>query len=141
MAGRLVARAGTPVPGLAALGLSHTFPSPETLAAADLTGLGLTRSREDAIRALATAVASGTVRLDRSAGLDRLLESLIALPGVGSWTAHYIALRLGEPDAFPATDLGVRRALGGRADLLATPWRPWRALATVHLWAAAGAAR
>jgi AraC family transcriptional regulator of adaptative response / DNA-3-methyladenine glycosylase II len=141
MAGRLVARAGTPVPGLASFGLSHAFPTPDRLAAADLSGLGLTRAREEAIRALATAVVSGTVRLDRSADLDELVASLTALPGVGSWTGHYIALRLGEPDAFPATDLGIRRALGGHVDRLAAAWRPWRALATAHLWAAAGSAR
>jgi AraC family transcriptional regulator of adaptative response / DNA-3-methyladenine glycosylase II len=149
LSGRLVARTGTPVPGLAAMGLSHAFPTPETLAVADLTGLGLTQGRQDAVRALAVAVANGDVRLDRSAGFDELLASLTAIPGLGPWTAHYVGLRLGEPDAFPATDLGVRRSLaqavgevtGRQLEAIAAPWRPWRALATVHLWAAAGAAR
>jgi AraC family transcriptional regulator of adaptative response / DNA-3-methyladenine glycosylase II len=67
------------------------------------------------------------------------VASLTAIAGLGPWTAHYIALRLGEPDAFPGTDLGVRRSLGAAGDSLATTaarWRPWRALATTHLWAA-----
>ena len=138
--GRLVARLGTPVPGLGPMGLTHTFPPPDVLATADLTGLGLTGSRQAAIRAFAHAVLDGDVRLDRSAGLADLVASLVALPGLGPWTAHYIALRLGEPDAFPATDLGVRRVLmaaGGEPDgPLDGRWRPWRALATTHLWAA-----
>lgn len=152
LAGRLVARLGAPVPGLAAMGLTHTFPTPETLAGADLSGSGLTAIRQDAIAAFARSVIEGAVRLDRSAGLDDLVASITAIDGLGPWTAHYIALRLGEPDAFPATDLGVRRALraglAGEAGLagdrrpaagLGEKWRPWRAVATAHLWAAAGA--
>jgi AraC family transcriptional regulator of adaptative response / DNA-3-methyladenine glycosylase II len=149
LAGRLVSRAGTPVPGLAAMGLTHTFPGPETLASADLSDLGLTRGRQEAIRSLAAAVAAGQVRLDRSMGLEDLVAALVALPGLGPWTAHYIALRLGEPDAFPGTDLGVRRSLeqiagdvaSRRLDAIADGWQPWRALATVHLWAAGASAR
>jgi len=80
------------------------------------------------------------VRLDRSAGLADLVASIVAIPGLGPWTAHYIALRLGEPDAFPATDLGVRRVLAAAGGVPVEPldgrWRPWRALATTHLWAA-----
>ena len=120
-----------------------TFPGPETLAGEDLSGLGLTRARERAVAAFARAVADGEVRLDRSVGLDELVTSLLSVPGLGPWTAHYVALRLGEPDAFPATDLGVRRFLdavpGSAGDPLdpGERWRPWRALATVHLWAAA----
>jgi len=143
--GRLVERLGTPVPGLGPMGLTHTFPAPETLADADLTGLGLTRAREEGIAAFARAVSAGVIRLDRSVGLDELVSSVTAIAGLGPWTAHYVALRLGEPDAFPATDLGVRRALaaragqairGGSGDRPAERWRPWRALATTHLWAA-----
>jgi AraC family transcriptional regulator of adaptative response / DNA-3-methyladenine glycosylase II len=138
--GRLVARLGTPVPGLGSMGLTHTFPEPDVVATADLTGLGLTRSRQEGIRAFAGSVLNGDVRLDRSAGLADLVGSMVAIPGLGPWTAHYIALRLGEPDAFPATDLGVRRVLaaaGGDPDEpLDGRWRPWRALATTHLWAA-----
>jgi AraC family transcriptional regulator, regulatory protein of adaptative response / DNA-3-methyladenine glycosylase II len=142
IAGRLVERYGDPVPGLEPFGLTHTFPSAATLAATDLAGVGLTRARAAAVRTFARAVADETVHLDRSVGLDRLVASLTALDGLGAWTAHYLALRLGEPDACPTTDLGLRRALAGRGQTaralgeLAEAWRPWRALATTHLWLA-----
>jgi AraC family transcriptional regulator of adaptative response / DNA-3-methyladenine glycosylase II len=137
IAGRLVERLGTPVPGLRRLGLTHTFPSASTLAAADLDGLELPRTRQETIRSFARAVSEDAVRLDGSVGLDELIASLTAIAGFGSWTANTLALRLGEPDAFPATDLGLRRALDdARA---ADGWRPWRALAAMHLWAAADA--
>jgi AraC family transcriptional regulator, regulatory protein of adaptative response / DNA-3-methyladenine glycosylase II len=143
--GRLVERFGNPVPGLAQLGLSHTFPSAATLATADLGGLGLTRARADAVRAFARAVADGAVPLDRSVGLDRLVQAITSIEGLGPWTAQYLALRLGEPDACPITDLGLQRALGrpGAAALgsAAERWRPWRALAATHLWAAEGVER
>jgi AraC family transcriptional regulator of adaptative response / DNA-3-methyladenine glycosylase II len=137
--GRLVERLGTPVPGLRQLGLTHVFPSAATVASADLDGLGLTRARAGAIRAFAAAVATDEIRLDGSVGLDQLVTSITALPGLGSWTAQYIALRLGEPDAFPAADLGLRRAMTSRGTG-PTPdvtdrWRPWRAVAFVHLCA------
>ncbi len=140
---RLVARVGTPVPGLGALGLHHVFPTPETVVAADLGGLGLTPSRAAALRAFAGAVAGGALPLDRAATLEQLVRGVTAIPGLGPWTAQYIGLRLGEPDAFPATDLGVRRALEARlglpvsaraAEALAARWRPWRGLATILLW-------
>lgn len=140
---RIVARHGTPVPGLQALGLTHAFPSPATLSHADLGGLGLTSARAAAIGAFARAVAGGEVILDRAEGLDRLSDSLSAIAGLGPWTANYIALRLGEPDAFPASDLGVRRGLAAagerplatrEAEALAERWRPWRAHATTLLW-------
>jgi AraC family transcriptional regulator of adaptative response / DNA-3-methyladenine glycosylase II len=143
LAARLVERHGTPVPGLADLGLTHVFPDAATLADGDLDGLGLTRGRADAVRGFARAVADGEVHLDRGEGLGALVDGLAGLPGLGPWTAHYIALRLGEPDAFPATDLGLRRAVADRtgadrpeASLLerAERWRPYRALAAVHLW-------
>jgi AraC family transcriptional regulator, regulatory protein of adaptative response / DNA-3-methyladenine glycosylase II len=124
-AGGLAERLGTPVHGLAAFGLTHTFPRAEVLAVADL---GLPRARAGAVRSFARSVAEDEVRLDRSLSLDRLVASITALEGLGPWTAHYIALRLGEPDACPI-----------RLDL-AESWRPWRALATVHLWAADAAA-
>jgi AraC family transcriptional regulator, regulatory protein of adaptative response / DNA-3-methyladenine glycosylase II len=118
------------------------IPAPETIAAADLGGLGLTRARAEAIRSFARAVADGTVRLDRSAGLDAFVASVVAIDGLGEWTAQYLALRLGEPDACPTGDLGLRRALARRTDAplpeLAERWRPWRALAATHLWLADG---
>jgi AraC family transcriptional regulator of adaptative response / DNA-3-methyladenine glycosylase II len=125
--GRLVDRLGVPVPGLERLGLTHSFPSAEALASTDLTGLGLTRGRADAIRSFAGAVAEDAVRLDRSVSLERLLASLTAIQGLGPWTAQYLAFRLGEPDACPISPAEV-----------AERWRPWRALATAHLWMADG---
>jgi AraC family transcriptional regulator of adaptative response / DNA-3-methyladenine glycosylase II len=146
IAGRLVARHGSPVPGLLSLGLSHTFPAAAMLATADLSGLGLMPARAAAVRTFARAVTDDRVRLDRSVSLDRLVASLTALDGLGAWTAHYLALRLGEPDACPITDLGVRRALtrhgpqpAAAPSEVAEAWRPWRALATTHLWLADGA--
>jgi len=139
--GRLVERYGAPVPGLRQVGLTHTFPSASTLATADLSGLGLTRARQKAIRAFARAVTDDAIRLDGGVILDELIASITAIDGLGLWTAHYLALRLGERDAFPTADLGLRRALAPRASLsrgalgeLAEPWRPWRALAATHLW-------
>jgi AraC family transcriptional regulator of adaptative response / DNA-3-methyladenine glycosylase II len=142
--GRLVERLGTPVPGLHQLGLGYTFPSPATLAGSDpsaFSGLGLTGARIDAIRGFAAAVDRGAVRLDRSVPLEQLVASITAIGGLGPWTAHYIALRLGERDAFPAADLGLRRALNrvaptpdGSLDTLARGWSPCRATAAVQLW-------
>jgi AraC family transcriptional regulator, regulatory protein of adaptative response / DNA-3-methyladenine glycosylase II len=145
IAGRLVERFGTRVLGLEPLGLTHTFPSAATLGSVDLGGLGLTPARSHGIGLFARAVADDAVRLDRSIGLDRLIASITALDGLGPWTANYLALRLGEPDACPTTDLGLRRTLPRHApqaaaaiDDLAERWRPWRALAATHLWIADG---
>jgi AraC family transcriptional regulator, regulatory protein of adaptative response / DNA-3-methyladenine glycosylase II len=141
IAGRLVQRLGQPVAGLGELGLTHTFPPPEALAAADLSGLGIPRTREEAIRSFALAVAEDAVRLDRSVSLERFVSSITSIDGLGPWTAHYLALRLGERDAYPTTDLGLQRALTRRVrrpvkalDDLPERWRPWRALAATHLW-------
>jgi AraC family transcriptional regulator of adaptative response / DNA-3-methyladenine glycosylase II len=149
--GRLIQRHGLPVLGLAPPELTHVFPAAATLAEADLDGVGLPGARIRAVRAFAEAVAGDRVRLDRSVGLDELVDSITALPGLGPWTAHYIALRLGEPDALPASDLGLRRALANGSSpavlpsadeltLRAEAWRPWRALAAVHLWSSGLAA-
>ena len=138
---RLVRRFGKPVPGLQEMGLTHTFPSSDTLADADLSDLGLSRMRAEAIGQFAHAVAADQIRLDRSVGLEPLVESMTTIPGVGEWTANYVALRLGERDAFPASDLGLRRALdvpASHAATIAERWRPWRALAATHLWLTQG---
>ena len=108
LARRLVARAGEALPRPTE-GLTHLFPSPAALAGADLAGLGLTSARARALEALARAVADG--RLDLRAPADEVTAGLAALPGIGDWTAQYVALRaLGEPDAFPAGDLVLRRS-------------------------------
>jgi AraC family transcriptional regulator of adaptative response / DNA-3-methyladenine glycosylase II len=143
LAERLVQRLGPPVPGLSELRLSALFPTPDAVARGDLDGLGLTGARITALRSLAGAVRDGQVRLDGSVGLDELVAQVTALPGFGDWTAHYLALRLGEADAFPAGDLGLRKALANgtvpteaEAREQAEAWRPWRAYAAVGLWEA-----
>jgi len=117
------------------------FPQPEVLVDADLRSLGLTGARERAIRALADAVASGHIRLEPSPDPSATIERLLALPGIGPWTAEYIGMRaLREPDAFPASDLGLRHATGLTPAALAKRaegWRPWRGYAAMLLWQAA----
>jgi AraC family transcriptional regulator of adaptative response / DNA-3-methyladenine glycosylase II len=136
---RLVEVYGDPIPGLAALGLTHAFPAPGVLSGADLIRIGLSRSKAEAIGAFATASADGIIRLDRGVGLGQLVASLAAIPGVGAWTAHHVALRLGEPDAFPLSGrqlAGIRVSGWPGHAQPGDQWRPWRALAVAHLWAA-----
>lgn len=143
LAGRLVARCGTPLAGAARGAITHLFPTPAQVAGADLDAMGLTGARVAALRSLARAVADGSVELSAADGLDAFVERLSALPGIGPWSAHYLAMRaLGEPDAFPAGDLGVRKALAtgerlpSERDVIARAerWRPWRAYAVLALW-------
>jgi AraC family transcriptional regulator of adaptative response / DNA-3-methyladenine glycosylase II len=143
LAGRLAATLGEPLPDAPAGGPTHLFPTPAALAQADLTRLGLTGARAATLVRLATEVRDGRLDLDDAADPDDLRARLEALPGIGPWTAQYVALRaLGDPDAFPAGDLGVRRALAvddrpatpAAAQARAEAWRPWRAYATLHLW-------
>lgn len=148
LAGRLVERYGATVAGLDALGLDRTFPTPSALADADVAAIGLPTPRANAIRSFARAVAHDQLHLDRSVGLDQLVAELTELPGLGPWTAEYVALRLGEPDAFPASDLGLRRALSPDQPLttaalqrVAEAWRPWRAHIAARLWMTADPGR
>ncbi len=135
LAGRLVERFGTPVPGLGALGLTHLFPDAAILAGAELTEIGLTRARARTLNGLAEAVATGALELDRARDLEHTVAELESLPGFGPWTANYVALRAcGERDAFPASDLGLRHALGDDPAARAESWRPWRAYGAIHLW-------
>jgi AraC family transcriptional regulator of adaptative response / DNA-3-methyladenine glycosylase II len=142
LAGKIAATLGTPA-DWSDPALTRVFPPPEVLAQADLSTIGMPARRAETVRALAGAVAAGELALDGSLGLDALVAQLGALPGIGTWTAHYIAMRAcGEPDAFPAGDLGLRRAAGNgtgpvdQATLEARSeaWRPWRAYAAMHLW-------
>ena len=123
------------------------FPRPETLAEGDYEGLGLTRRTVATLRALAEVVASGGLVLDRGVDRTEARAKLLAVPGIGPWTADYVALRVfGDPDAFPVGDLVVRRQAerlglpGAEKALLAHAehWRPWRAYAALHLWASSG---
>ena len=123
-------------------GMNRLFPDAPTLAAASAESigtLGIVRQRVGAIQALARAVASGQIVLDRSAPLEPTLDALRALPGIGEWTTQVIAMRaLAWPDAWPASDIGLYNALGTRdpkqVQLHAEPWRPWRAYAVMRLW-------
>ena len=140
LAGRLTAALGEPLPdGLADEQLTHAFPSADAIAAADSAELPLTRARSHALRALCRVVADASLALDPGADRDATRERLLTLPGIGPWTAEYIAMRaLGDPDAFPATDLGVKKALkrfGRETNTNPERWRPWRAYAVQHLWA------
>jgi AraC family transcriptional regulator of adaptative response / DNA-3-methyladenine glycosylase II len=150
LAGRIAARFGEPLEssGVGAAdagGLRFVFPTAPVLAHADLTTVGVTRARAAAVRALAAAVAGGRLALDATQDLEPAIEALCALPGIGPWTAHVIAMRaLREPDAFPAGDLGLRQALASNGrpatpagvEKAAEAWRPWRAYAAVYLWQA-----
>jgi AraC family transcriptional regulator of adaptative response / DNA-3-methyladenine glycosylase II len=146
LAGKLVAQYGLPLArGLETEGLTHVFPRPERLASANLTTLGMPRVRAASLASLAAAVSADPGVLGAGRSLAECVTHLRALPGVGEWTAQYIAMReLREPDAFPASDIGLRRALTdaegkrptSRALLArAERWRPWRAYAAQHLWA------
>jgi AraC family transcriptional regulator of adaptative response / DNA-3-methyladenine glycosylase II len=135
--------------------LTHCFPAAETLAAADPATLPMPRARAGALTGLAAALASGDLSLDPGAERDRAEAQLMALPGIGPWTAAYIRMRaLSDPDAFLPSDVGVLEALGRlgavpagargpaararaarAAAELADSWRPWRSYAVQHLWA------
>jgi AraC family transcriptional regulator of adaptative response / DNA-3-methyladenine glycosylase II len=137
LTGALVAAFGAPVPGIGPLGLTHLFPSAATIARADLAGLGVPATRIRALQGFADAVATGAIALDRAAGLDDAVAALCALPGIGPWTANYIAMRAcAERDAFPASDLAIGRELGADPLAEAEPWRPWRAYGAMHVWSA-----
>jgi AraC family transcriptional regulator of adaptative response / DNA-3-methyladenine glycosylase II len=148
LAGRLTEAFGERFddPAAAALGLTWLFPGPERLVGQDIAALGMPRSRGAAIEALArTAVADPAIFSPR-ADLESAIKALSALPGIGEWTAQYIALReLREPDAFPHADIGLMRAMADETGERPNPqallamsqaWRPWRAYAAQHLWAA-----
>lgn len=140
--GRIVERAGRRLPD-DEYGLNYLFPMPDSIATADLQDIGIPRARAEALRCFARAVHGG---ITFGASSDEVERALLELPGIGPWTAGYVALRgLGEPDAFPSGDLIIQRRasscetplnvseLAARADL----WRPFRGYAVLHLWAEA----
>jgi AraC family transcriptional regulator of adaptative response / DNA-3-methyladenine glycosylase II len=146
LAAKLVAGFGEPLSlqGASVDGLTHLFPRPERLASADLSPLGIPSSRVRTLKMLAAAVESDPEILGARRDPAECLTQLRTIPGIGEWTAQYIAMReLREPDAFPADDVALRRAMGrdGRRptprELIARAerWRPWRAYAAQHLWA------
>jgi AraC family transcriptional regulator of adaptative response / DNA-3-methyladenine glycosylase II len=142
LAGRLVKTFGQEFSSAA--GLTHIFPQPHALADANLASIGLPRARAETIRRLAQAMCAGRINFDGVVDSTRFLSSLCQIPGIGQWTAQYVAMRaLGEPDAFPSTDLGLMRAMrlqsARELERLAEAWRPWRSYAAIHLWNIASA--
>jgi AraC family transcriptional regulator of adaptative response / DNA-3-methyladenine glycosylase II len=140
LAGRIAKSFGQPFSGPA--GLTHIFPTPEILADAELSSVGLTKKRAETIRALARAVSSGGIRFEGIRDSNACLMQLVEIPGIGNWTAQYIAMRaLGEPDALPTGDFALLRASGLRTsrdlEKRAEAWRPWRSYATIYLWSMA----
>jgi AraC family transcriptional regulator of adaptative response / DNA-3-methyladenine glycosylase II len=146
LAGRLVEAHGEAIPGADREGPTRLFPKPEVLARAHISKIGMPESRAKAIRTLARRVADGSLSLSWGDSAREIHEQLVAIPGIGDWTAQYVAMRgLGEPDTFLPGDLGVRKALAvetGRApspkaaEARAGKWRPWRAYAVLYLWMA-----
>jgi AraC family transcriptional regulator of adaptative response / DNA-3-methyladenine glycosylase II len=140
LAARLVDEYGEPLP-TPVDGVARLFPSARTLAGVDPQGLPLPRARGRALVALCEMLASGDLALDRSADRGATRAALLAVPGIGPWTAEYIAMRaLGDPDVMLETDVGVRNAcrdLGvdpGEIGPVARAWRPWRSYALMYLW-------
>jgi len=143
LASRVVERWGMPIDRDAG---AFAFPTADALADADLGAVGLTRARAQTVRTVAQAVIDGRVGFRPEQGLDAFVAAWTALPGIGPWTAHYIAMRaLGHPDAFPSGDLILRKIAGGADAPLSArelerrsqAWRPWRAYATLLMWRAA----
>lgn len=145
IAGRFAAAFGTTIAAPVAE-LTHLSPMAARVAAAtvdEIASLGIIQARARGIIAIAQEVESGRLVLVPGAAPASVIEQLVALPGIGAWTAHYIAMRaLRWLDAFPKEDIALRKALGlvssARADQLSQPWRPWRSYAVLHLWAEAG---
>jgi AraC family transcriptional regulator of adaptative response / DNA-3-methyladenine glycosylase II len=147
IAGRVAKAYGEPARNFGLSGLAHLFPAPERLARAQFKKVGITRSRAETLRRVAKAVVDGGLTFDPSQDPAAFRESLIAIPGIGEWTAQYVAMRaLKNPDAFPAADLGLLRAFDqpGRERLrpaqleeMSQGWRPWRAYAALLLWSSA----
>lgn len=145
LAGRFAAAFGTPIE-TPFTELTHLFPTPERVTEETVDGvaaLGIVGARAKSILSLANAVAAGDVSLQPGGDIEETTAKLKSLPGIGEWTAQYVAMRaLGDPDAFPHTDLGLYKALGTTSPKAvlerAEAWRPWRAYAVMHLWRSLG---
>ena len=129
LAGRLVAQWGR----------DGLFPEPAAMAEANLASIGLPAKRAETLRSVAQQFAANPNFLSEAANLDEAVEKMVALNGIGPWTAHYVAMRaLAEPDACPASDLGLMKGAGimdpKKLEQRAEAWRPWRAYAAMHLW-------
>ena len=150
MTDRLVRAFGAPLPAVHDEAPLFGFPSPAMLATAGadtLRTIGLTNAKAATLHGVSHAIATGALDLEalRGAPTEQAEATLIALPGIGPWTAHYVRMRaLGDRDAFPAADLGVLKAMTiagvQKRDIIARAesWRPWRAYATLHLWESLG---
>jgi AraC family transcriptional regulator of adaptative response / DNA-3-methyladenine glycosylase II len=141
LAGRFAAKFGTPISGPLS-SLKYLFPSASRIATAtgaEIASLGIIRRRAQTIIALAQAIHGGELILEPGHRLQGTLRRLGQIPGIGDWTAQYIAMRgLSWPDAFPHTDLGIAKALKEKNSKkileITEKWRPWRAYAALHLW-------
>jgi AraC family transcriptional regulator of adaptative response / DNA-3-methyladenine glycosylase II len=142
LAARLVQRFGDEA-SLPRGEIFHLFPAPQVLVDADLGAIGLTRARAQTLRSMAQALCEGRVDFRSDQTLQEFVEKWVQLPGIGAWTAHYIAMRaLSHADAFPAADLVLRKAVSRdgapvplkQLQAMAEAWRPWRAYAVLHLW-------
>jgi AraC family transcriptional regulator of adaptative response / DNA-3-methyladenine glycosylase II len=148
LAGELVLRHGKPLPVTPDThpGLSHVFPTPESLRRAESIRLGMPSARRASLKALAEAAVADRNLFRPFGTIEEAITRLRLIPGIGEWTAQYIALRaLREPDAFPASDAGLLRGVALIDGMRSSPdsllkrsesWRPWRAYAAQHLWAA-----
>jgi len=143
LAGRVASLCGSECAGDYPEGLVTFFPTPEEICRTDLSGLGITSKRQSTIQGLASKIVDKKISLSAEQGLTPFVDSICELPGIGPWTAHYVAMRaLKIADAFPDSDLGVRKALQVNGKMptkvqvieRAEAWRPWRAYATLFLW-------
>jgi AraC family transcriptional regulator of adaptative response / DNA-3-methyladenine glycosylase II len=142
LAGRLVERFGLKIGDTPPL--THLFPNAEQLAKANIEQIGLPKARAETIRTLARRVADGRISFDAVQDTEEFRSHLLEIPGIGDWTAQYIAMRaLNDTDAFPSGDLGLMRAmsLSNAREIVqrAEAWRPWRAYAAMYLWQTNGA--
>jgi len=147
IAGRLANAYGEPVKGTGTSRLTRLFPGPEKLARARFNNMGITGSRAATLRRLARAAIDGSLSFDTAQDPAAFREALLAIPGIGEWTAQYVSMRaLKNPDAFPAADLGLLRAFDvpgqerlrpAQLEEMSQSWRPWRAYAALLLWSSA----